>query len=339
MKLSHKEAKITLVYTTRISTFVQRDIDSLRKKFDVSPRLAASSRNMVEIIRDLRRSDISVLWFATMSTAIVAILSKILRKPTVLIIGGADVASLPEFNYGLLTRPFYRIFPILAIRFASLVLVVDEGLREDIYNNTSIRRDDIQVLPTGYDPEEYKIGDSKENIVLTVCSGSDMTRLRIKGVDIFIEVARAVPDTKFIVVGLFGEVVGDIMRSKPDNLIILNEMDKDDVISYYQKAKVYCQLSKREGLPNALCEAMLCEGVPVGSDVQGVRTAIGDMGFLAPYGDIEKTTVAVKKALDSDIGPKARQRIIDNYHIDIRQKKLKEILENLLNDKKRKQHL
>ena len=41
----------------------------------------------------------------------------------------------------------------------------------------------------------------------------------------------------------------------------------------------------REGLPNALCEAMLCECVPVGTDVQGIRTAMGDAGFYVPYGD------------------------------------------------------
>jgi len=32
----------------------------------------------------------------------------------------------------------------------------------------------------------------------------------------------------------------------------------EELIKYYQKAKVY-QLSEYEGLPNALCEAMLCE--------------------------------------------------------------------------------
>ena len=34
-------------------------------------------------------------------------------------------------------------------------------------------------------------------------------------------------------------------------------MPQEKLIPYYQKAKVYCQLSMREGLPNALCEALL----------------------------------------------------------------------------------
>jgi len=52
----------------------------------------------------------------------------------------------------------------------------------------------------------------------------------------------------------------------------------EELIKYYQKAKVY-QLSEYEGLPNALCEAMLCECVPAGTRYCGIPTAIGDTGM------------------------------------------------------------
>lgn len=58
----------------------------------------------------------------------------------------------------------------------------------------------------------------------------------------------------------------------------------------------------REGLPTAVCEAMLCECVPVGTNRYGIPIAIGDTGFYTEYGDVELTAEAIKKALDSNNG-------------------------------------
>jgi glycosyltransferase involved in cell wall biosynthesis len=85
----------------------------------------------------------------------------------------------------------------------------------------------------------------------------------------------------------------------------------------------------REGLPNALCEAMLCECVPVGTDVQGIRTAMGDAGFYASYGDPLATKEAIEKALAIGSGKPARERIRRLFPLEQREKRFAEIIEGL----------
>jgi glycosyltransferase involved in cell wall biosynthesis len=131
-------------------------------------------------------------------------------------------------------------------------------------------------------------------------------------------------DLQFVLIGVEGEAIkllGDI----PDNLTLVGKVQSYDIIKYYQKAKVYCQLSMREGLPNALCEAMLCECVPVGTNVQGITTAMGNNGILVDYGNVEQTCLAIRKALTMD-GKGCRKYIIENFS----ESKRKELLIKLI---------
>ena len=95
-------------------------------------------------------------------------------------------------------------------------------------------------------------------------------------------------------------------------------------------AKVYCQLSRYEGLPTALCEAMLCGCVPVGTSYCGIPTAIGDAGFYIPYGDVEATVEATRKALNCDKAKEARRRIKDMFPLERREKELVAEISELL---------
>ena len=49
---------------------------------------------------------------------------------------------------------------------------------------------------------------------------------------------------------------------------------------YFSTSQFYIQASRLEGLPNALCEAMLCECIPIGNSVFGIPSAIGNTGML-----------------------------------------------------------
>ena len=46
----------------------------------------------------------------------------------------------------------------------------------------------------------------------------------------------------------------------------------------------------------------------------GIPIAIGDTGFYTEYGDVELTAEAIKKALDSNNGKKARERIKTRFN-------------------------
>ena len=95
-----------------------------------------------------------------------------------------------------------------------------------------------------------------------------------------------------------------------------------DLKRYYSEAKVFCLLSLTEGMSNVLCEAMLCECIPVGSDVTFIPDIIGNTGYIVKHRDITEIKQQVLNALNSDpqLGKLARQRILDNYTLEKREK-------------------
>lgn len=312
------------------STFVVRDIKLLDEEFDVHLSLLPSKYNSELIFRPLKivwnifRSKVVISWFADVSYYSV-LLSKLMGKKTIVIVGGYDVAKIESIGYGALVDKKNVKRVDWTLRNATVVTAVDKGLIEDI---KSIFHDDFGtiVLPTGYDSERYRPSGEKEPMVLTVCSTTNRRGL-VKGIDVFAECARRIPNAQFVMIGVIEEAI-NLLGVVPANLRIIGNLPADEIIPYYQKAKVYCQLSMREGLPNAVCEAMLCNCIAVGSDVQGVRTAVGEHGLLVPYGDVERTCDAVNKALKTtDMG--GREWIISNFPEENRKKRLSEIISGL----------
>ena len=103
------------------------------------------------------------------------------------------------------------------------------------------------------------------------------------------------------------------------------------MLPLYREAKVYCQLSCREGLPNSLCEAMLCGCIPVGSNVGGIPHAIGDTGYLVDYGNDEQIIRSIEEALQASPsqGISARKRIATLFALATREKQIVRIIEEI----------
>jgi len=79
-----------------------------------------------------------------------------------------------------------------------------------------------------------------------------------------------------------------------------------------------------EGFPNALCEAMLCGCIPVGSDVAAIPEIIGDTGYI-----LRKRSVALLRELlnnadssQSELKSSPRTRIKENFPIERRAREL-----------------
>jgi glycosyltransferase involved in cell wall biosynthesis len=97
-----------------------------------------------------------------------------------------------------------------------------------------------------------------------------------------------------------------------------------DVPTYLRAADVFVLASRREGLPNALLEAM-ASGLPcIASDLPGVTSWLvrsGESGVLIPAGDSDALEVALR-ALFADparrraLGAAARRRVVETCAID-----------------------
>ena len=329
---STKEIKIAF-FGKLSKRFINIDYDILSKYFDV--RVIEPPRNRREWIsypkkvkKLVRESDMVFGWFAGWHTAPAVHYAEKYSKPSVIVVGGYDAAYVPEIDFGAFTNIKEKIPAKYIYKNATKILVVDLSLKADIIKNAKVNGSNIDYLPTGYDSNYWKPGGKKEKIVLTVGIIREAVVKR-KGFETFVKAARYLPDVKFVLVGKHADKSIDYLKKiASNNVEFPGFVSDDELLKYYQRAKVYCQLSRYEGLPNALCEAMLCGCIPVGTRYCGIPTAIGDTGFYVPYGDEKATAEAIKKALAApeEMRKKARERIKNLFPIEKREKKLVEIL-------------
>jgi glycosyltransferase involved in cell wall biosynthesis len=83
-------------------------------------------------------------------------------------------------------------------------------------------------------------------------------------------------------------------------------------------------------MPVSLGEAMLCECIPVGSNVNGIPDAIGETGVIVKQRDILELCKAVKGALSMESGESAKARTHSLFSFERRSEKIESILNRLL---------
>lgn len=312
------------------SSFIQNDLDLLNRHFDVRIGHYTGLVSIPKIFRGVLWSDITFSWFADIHAFWALRLSKLFKKKSIVVVGGFEVANVPEINYGLMRSKKSARKVKYVLENADRVLTVDDSLKLDAINAARVDGENIITVPTGYDSNIWKFDGEKEDLVITVSIGNYWNRARLKGLDTFVKSTRLLTDVRFIVIGIQGNALKKLQDIAPLNLEFIDPLSQDELLLYYQKAKVYCQLSLREGLPNALCEAMLCECVPVGTKRGGIPTAIGDTGFYVPYGDEKAAAEAIKNALNSNKGKEARTRIKNLFPVEKREKKIVNLINQIL---------
>lgn len=290
-KPSMKE-KILLVYPV-YSTFVARDYDILSKDYQVDKRLAffasATFRSFLVFVKELffyllnvRKYKAVVVWFGDYHSLLPTLFAKLSKTRSFVIIGGGDVASLPELNYGSFSNPLRAFCTRKSFKWATLCLPVVEELEEKL--RYWVPEAKSQVIYTGYSSDVFRKNENvtKKKQVLTVSITKTVGRLKLKGLDRFIDLAKTLPDYEFVIVGVKDSGL-HLFPSLPSNVTLVPPCDFDQLISYYSESMFYAQFSVSEGLPNAICEAMLCECIPLGTDVGGVKMATGENGFVADW--------------------------------------------------------
>lgn len=320
-----------LLTSTHHTTFIKDDLDLLGKHFDVQYLQTTGIGSLPAILRSVRRNDVAFTWFASVYAAAVVWCARLLRKKSIIVVGGVDVANHPEIDYGIWRSSWKARLVRYALRHADRVLVVDPSLQTKATSLAEYDGANIRYVPTGYDAEWWRPAGTKERIVLTVAKCEDLARLRVKGIPFLLETAQRLPEVKFVVVGIAQHLIPETGGLALPNVEVVPLVPRDTLRSYYQRAAVYCQPSYSEGLPNSLCEAMLCECAPVGTNVGGIPTAINGCGFIVRYGDAEALADALSNALRdaSALGQKARLHIAQTFPLARRERELLEVIYEL----------
>jgi glycosyltransferase involved in cell wall biosynthesis len=259
-------------------------------------------------------------------TAASLILGKALRIPVLIVIGGYEFANLRSLHYGNLANARGQVLSKMAWKSNATLLFVDGTLRQEGEKAFGPRAAREHILPTGYDAKFWRPNGEKENIVLMVAHAPSHGRFTLKGLDLFLYAADQVPEAQFHIVGQMPPNI--IEPSGRENVVFDGWLERDQVRALMQRAKVYCQLSMHEGLPNSLAEAMLCGAVPVGVPVGGIPRLIGQTGFVVPRRILEISS-AIRLALCRESGAEGRQRIERLFPIEKRAIELRRILESI----------
>src|SRR5438552_4787048 len=92
--------KILFVHNA-LTEFVRLDLHELRTRFEVTEHFEKSRFvNPAALWQQVKNHDLVFGWFASWHTFLPLEFAKLLGKPSVLVVGGYDVANMPEIGYG-----------------------------------------------------------------------------------------------------------------------------------------------------------------------------------------------------------------------------------------------
>lgn len=336
MLRAKKKIKILFLYSNLMS-FVRNDLEILQRHFSVKRLRITTFKNPINMLRlliEIARVDAVYTWFAGSNAFFATLFSLLLRKKSIVVVGGFDVVYIPEIDYGELKSFLGRFKVKFVLEHASRILPFSRYAKERVLSIT--RRAKLCLIPLGCNVQKFKpASESKENLVITVCVVKK-DNVKRKGLETFIESAKFLPNIRFAIIGphLDNSIVY-LRRISPQNVEFTGYVTDKELVRWYQRAKVYCQLSyeEGEGAGGALGEAMACECVPVVSEkAMALRETVNQWGFYVPYGDSAATAKAISQAINSPVnaGKRARKRILESFSIKKREIKLVKVIEELV---------
>ena len=281
------------------------------------------------MMRPIWQSDLTFSWFASGHSFAAVLLSKLLRKRSAVVVGGYDVAFEPDISYGQYTLGrLKRVYSDFVLGNADIVLPVSEFTKSEVLARAKPKR--VQVLYPGIDLDRFQPGGEKKDLVMTVASGSGRI-IKLKGLDAFIGAAALLPEIRFLIVGLSDQDREELQSRSTENVSLFGYVSREELLAFYQEARVYCQLSYRESFGMALAEAMACGCVPVVTERGAIPEVVGDAGYYVPYGSAKATAEAIEKALSSKNGIGLRKRVEERFSLRRREEALQSLLKSLMN--------
>lgn len=297
-------------------------------------------RQVIFLVINIRKVDTILISFGGYWSFFPALFSNLLGKKVAIVMHGTDCVSFPEIEYGNLRNPILSFVTKKSLQWASIILPVSESLvytENNYYSSKTLKfgynyhlsniKTPYKVIHNGLNVLDWvrdnEIIRNKASFVTVLGKG----KIKIKGVDLIIEVASRFPNSIFYLAGIENVKGYNI----PKNIICKGRLTPDKLKVLFNQSQFYLQLSNTEGFGVALCEAMLCECIPLVSDVNFLPTIVGDSGFVLKKRNSDMLVDLINMALNSDIihlEQKARKRIKDNFSVNKRKKMLLSVLTN-----------
>ena len=331
--------KLLFIYPN-LYTFIQTEIDLLSDDYDIisitqkwSNKILLPFNLLIQfffLLYNLPRVKVVLISFAGYSSFLPCLLANLLNKKVLIVAHGTDCVSFPEINYGNLRNPLLSFFTRISYQCASKILPVSESLvyTENNYfsaktlkfgytHHLSNITTPFKVIPNAINSnfwnKDHLILRDKRSFLTVLGKGQAL----IKGLDLIIEIANKFPYCKFYIAGI--DQINDLKTG--NNIFFKGRLSADELRVLYSQSQFYLQLSNSEGFGVALCEAMLCQCIPIVSNVNVLPKIVGDSGFILEKRDSIMLIDLINNALKSDYSKLeliARNRIKNNFTIEHR---------------------
>lgn len=346
-------------FYTRNATFIQKDLAMLRKEFRVlqhsfpapekwkTPLLFLSQLWFVVLHFSKLRDGVFMCQFAGYHSILPCLLGRIFRKPSLIVVGGTDCVAFPSLRYGHFQNKLLAWFTKASYQLADTVSAVHESLfeRDNPYAGASERKQGIihhfpkasfkrNAIPNGFDTDRFKLETPWEerpvfSFISISASLNDPIRMRLKGIDLVLELARRIPEAHFTLVGTEGKM------EVPENVQLLPYVPNAQLPALYNQQRYYLQLSLSEGFPNALSEAMACGCIPMVSEVASMPEIVGEAGLILPERSADLLEKLVRERLlrpeseEARIARESAQSIAKRYNWSRRETELRRLVREL----------
>ncbi len=333
--MSKSVNKILFIYQKEWS-FVRTDLEILSAKYHLTRYQFKPVKGLIRtafemlkqilfLLFNIWKFDSVFIWFADYHSFLPVLFAKLTGKRSYVVIGGYDICRIKSLNYGVFITKFRGFFASQSMKMCTCNLTVSnyvdrkvkwifpKAKTQLIYNSVRLANDVTE--------------GKKKDIILTVGQIDNIQTFLRKGIDTFIEVAKLLPEYKFIVVGIDPGKFQHYLSNISDNIIFYQRVQQNELIKFYADAKIYAQFSRMDTFCLTLAEAMLFECIPVITNEGGMPEVAGTTGAIVKRDSDLISKVIRNKIVMCNSSKNAKDRIHENFTIDIREKKILKFFE------------
>lgn len=285
------------------------------------------------LVEEHHRTPLDVLhaYFITQAGFVAAYAGKYLDLPSVISIRGNDIERA-AFDPSKFSQIMY------ALQNASAVTT---NASELVKKAKAFFDREIILIPNGIDPEHFKPmsrnggmaealnlkGKTKEERVSVIGFAGEWREK--KGLKSLLSAYAEINTRHVAALLIVGQVragedqqiVDEFRISNPDSRIIITSyVSPYELPAYYSLMDVFAYPSLRDGMPNALLEAMACEKPVITTPVGGMLDVVkdGENGIFVPVNDSDALANTILELLKNvelrhRLGKAARQTIMDGF--------------------------
>lgn len=314
--------------------FIRTDRDLLAERFPVTDCYLKRWRELrpKALLESVIQHDVVMCWFASWHSVLPMLFARLLRKPSILVIGGYDTANLPEIGYGHQRGGPRRWATLLSVRLALELITHSEYTRQEALGNLGGAANQLQVVPLGVPDRPLPQVSREPNLVITT-GNVNRSNLARKGLLPFVQAAALLPECSAVVIGEWiDDAIELLHHHAPANVRFTGRLEDSALLDFYARSAVYVQASAHEGFGLAVAEAMLAGTIPVVTRAGSLPEVVGDCGVYAASQSPADVAQGIKEALawPATAGQRARERVLAQFPIERRRQALHQLVERLL---------